>query len=155
MAPEQEIRQLFRDMKAVCGGKTLAAVSKLEQRFDEMTGEIEALKYANSLDSATGDILASQPGFLSIKFTPLERSLLAYVIGRGSNGASYDGAYEALYSHRLDCDQPDRDIIKVLMCKVRKKLAKAGLNCRIENSWGRGYVYIPDAGMKRRDVIAV
>jgi len=153
----EEVSNILKDLKAVLGPQGVRMVDKISAHMDKMTGEIEALKYANSLDmgAGMGGGLAAMPEFRAINFTPAEYAILAYIVGRGDNGASYDGMYAAAYSHRLECDQPQPEIIKVHICKIRKKLREAGLGCSIKSAWGRGYTFVPDPSLKRRDTLFI
>ena len=155
MKAQEEVERILADLKAVLGPRGNEMVSKISARIDEMTGEIEALKYANSLDAETGDILAAQPGFSKIHFTSNERTMLAYIIGRGSRISTKEGIYAALYATRFGGEQPDIKILDIHLCNIRRKLSKANLGCQIKTIHRQGYVYIPDPNMKRRDVLFI
>jgi two-component system cell cycle response regulator CtrA len=48
---------------------------------------------------------------------------------------------EAFLSHLYGGkDEPEMKIIDVFICKIRKKLARAGANNLVETVWGRGYM---------------
>jgi two-component system OmpR family response regulator len=48
-----------------------------------------------------------------------------------------DDIFGLLYDHRDDLELPQPSIIKVLVCKIRKKIAPLGLNIKL--LWGTGY----------------
>lgn len=148
----EEVSNILKDLKAVLGPQGVRMVDKISAHMDEMTGQIETLKHANSLDIWHGDALACQPAFMKIHFSPMQRKMLAYIIGRGSSGASKEGIYAAMYGDRLECDQPDIKVLDIVIFQIRQKLRAAGFHDCIENIYGHGYRYKPDPSIKPLDM---
>jgi DNA-binding response OmpR family regulator len=61
-------------------------------------------------------------------------TLLHTSMGRA---VTYASIMDALYFDRAAGEEPDQEILKVMVVYIRKKLAKT--NFRIETIWGKGY----------------
>ncbi len=62
-----------------------------------------------------------------------QAELLSLVASTGYRTATYGFLLDNLYL----LDERDPDILKVMMCNIRKKLAKTGVS--VETVWGKGY----------------
>lgn len=101
--------------------------------------EVPSMQRHEALEDALG-LTASVPREYGL--TPTE-SLLYGLLSK-ARVLSKDRAFVALYGH-LD-EPPGEKIIDVLICKVRGKLAKHGL--QVENVWGVGYRLVTVGGEK-------
>lgn len=69
----------------------------------------------------------------AVTLTPKEAELLALIVSTGTRVAKYEFLMEGLYL----LDEPGVEVLKVVVCKMRKKLAKADIF--IETVWGKGF----------------
>jgi two-component system cell cycle response regulator CtrA len=77
-----------------------------------------------------------------VHLTNKEFALLELLVLRRNMVMTKDAILSQLYG---GMDEPDLKIIDVFVCKIRNKLAKAGLPNVISTVWGRGYS-VKDAG---------
>jgi len=73
----------------------------------------------------------------SISLTGKEFAILQLLMLRKNMVMTKEAILAQLYG---GMDEPELKIIDVFVCKIRKKLAKAGLDDFIGTVWGRGYV---------------
>ena len=71
-----------------------------------------------------------------VHFTPREFAILELLVLRRNVVMTKEVILTHLYG---GIDEPEIKIIDVFMCKIRTKLAKAGLPTVISTVWGRGY----------------
>ena len=67
--------------------------------------------------------------------TKNEHQLLEYLFANMGKFVHKERIWIALYSHKPECDWPESEIIKVLICKLRKKLR----HHKITTRFGFGY----------------
>lgn len=84
------------------------------------------------LDTRTATVHGSD-----VPFTGKEFHLLELLALRAGAVQSKEQVLNYLYGGR---DEPELKIVDVFMCKLRKKLARAGAPDMIETVWGRGYL---------------
>ena len=73
-------------------------------------------------------------------FTPSERELLWLLWSGQGRTVRHEALWNALYSHKPDCDQADPNMVKVILAKARKKLV-----ChQIRADRGVGYFLVPN-----------
>lgn len=78
-----------------------------------------------------------------IPLTAKEYSCLEFLVQRRGTTVTKEMFLTHLYDGR---DEPEMKIIDVFVCKIRRKLADAGVPPIIETVWGRGYTIPFDAG---------
>jgi len=74
---------------------------------------------------------------IRVRLPAKEYQMLELLAQRKGNTVTKDMFLNHLYGDR---DKPNRKIIDVFICKLRKKLTVAGNGYNIETVWGRGYV---------------
>lgn len=79
------------------------------------------------------------PGFESMMLTNTERKYLRIMHKHFGNVVRRDFIYTALYGIRPESDQPDMTIVKVYICKIKRRLREAQAPYRIESSYGVGW----------------
>ncbi|MCS6891081.1 MAG: winged helix-turn-helix domain-containing protein, partial [Rhodovarius sp.] len=72
-----------------------------------------------------------------INLTGKEYAILELLVLRRGAVLSKENFLDHLYG---GIDEPDAKIIDVFICKLRKKLAQAGVENLIGTVWGRGYI---------------
>jgi two-component system, cell cycle response regulator CtrA len=87
-----------------------------------------------TLDVTQQDVVANGA---RIRLTGKEFAILHLLVLRKNMVMSKDAILSALYG---GMDEPESKIIDVFICKLRTKLAKAGLRDVIGTVWGRGYI---------------
>jgi two-component system cell cycle response regulator CtrA len=100
----------------------------------QLTEQVELLQEQIAfLQSA---LLGDSPLPLEWRLTETEERVMRVILAR--EYASKDAIMAALY---WDKDEPsDEKIVDVLVCKIRKKVQRFGID--VKNQWGRGY-YLP------------
>jgi two-component system, cell cycle response regulator CtrA len=83
----------------------------------------------------------------SVTLTGKEFALLQVLMLRKNMVLTKDAILTQLYG---GMDEPELKIVDVFVCKIRKKLAQAGLNDFIGTVWGRGYTVRDQAGSNVR-----
>ena len=82
-----------------------------------------------------------------VNLTSKEYAILELLVMRRGAVLSKENFLDHLYG---GMDEPDAKIIDVFICKLRKKLAQAGVDNLIGTVWGRGYIVRDGAaGMPR------
>ena len=76
-----------------------------------------------------------------VHFTPREFGILELLTLRRNTILTKEIMLDHLYG---GMDEPDIKIIDVFICKIRSKLAKAGMPNLIRTVWGRGYSIKPN-----------
>jgi DNA-binding response OmpR family regulator len=71
--------------------------------------------------------------------TKTERRLFALFKDAGGRTLSHENLWHHTYAHLPECDWPESDIIKVIICNMRKKLPEFVFL----NSKGIGYRMLP------------
>lgn len=79
------------------------------------------------------------PPVLPPSFSPMERSIFKTLERAAGRPVSAESLQEAMYPAPFDAPQSWRSVLKVLLCRMRKKLATAGDDREIRAEWGRGY----------------
>jgi two-component system cell cycle response regulator CtrA len=79
----------------------------------------------------------------SVSLTGKEFGLLQLLMLRKNMVLTKDAILTQLYG---GMDEPEVKIVDVFVCKIRKKLAQAGLNDFVGTLWGRGYTVRDQAG---------
>ena len=95
-----------------------------------------------TLDVDQHDVTANG---VRVPFTPREFAILELLVLRRNMIMTKEAILAHLYG---GLDEPEIKIIDVFVCKIRNKLAKAGLHNVISTVWGRGYTVrdvTPDA----------
>ena len=95
-----------------------------------------------TLDVDQHDVAAND---VRVHFTPREFAILELLVLRRNVIMTKEVILSHLYG---GIDEPEIKIIDVFICKIRNKLAKAGLPTVISTVWGRGYTVrdvAPDA----------
>jgi two-component system, cell cycle response regulator CtrA len=78
-----------------------------------------------------------------VPLTGKEYDILEALVVRKGVVLTKEVLLNQLYAGR---DEPEMKIIDVFVCKLRKKLAEAGVHNMISTAWGRGYaIHEPDA----------
>lgn len=70
------------------------------------------------------------------RITKTEQRILDLLDGTGPQGIHTDRIWTALYSHLPECDQPESRIIPVLVCNLRKKVRKHGIDIEPIRNFG-------------------
>lgn len=109
---------------------------RMEASFLRVCAEMETLRFGSSLTAKGGPADSLWAG---IHFTGHERMVLESLWSVKGEILSREGLLAKLYFDKPDIDWPEVKIVDVFVCKVRKKLIKAGANCWIETCWGLGY----------------
>jgi two-component system OmpR family response regulator/two-component system response regulator MprA len=78
----------------------------------------------------------------SVKLSPTEFDLLAYLISRSGQAVHRDDALSAVWSTG---DDAIPNVVDVYVGYLRKKLAAAGSQAKLESVRGVGYRYVPEA----------
>ena len=95
-----------------------------------------------TLDVDQHDVTANG---VRVPFTPREFAILELLVLRRNMIMTKEAILAHLYG---GLDEPEIKIIDVFVCKIRNKLAKAGLHDVVSTVWGRGYTVrdvTPDA----------
>jgi DNA-binding response OmpR family regulator len=106
----------------------LTLIVKLVGRIDKLEGQVESLQSALNLDK-TANVQAA----FGIS-EALAQILIMLADGKPRNKESL---HAALYFQRPDIDAPETKIIDTLISKLRKYVAKHGIE--IGTVWGNGY----------------
>jgi len=69
--------------------------------------------------------------------TSKEFAIFEAILARGGRPVNHYAIFDDVYSLLPECDQPDPEIVKVFMIRIRVKLALLGI--RIVNVYGHGY----------------
>jgi DNA-binding response OmpR family regulator len=77
-------------------------------------------------------------GGVPIHTTPSEYEILAYMADRRGRLISREKLSDVLYGARPDCDAPASNVVDVMICNIRHKLAAAGAPA-LQRRWGQGY----------------
>lgn len=86
-------------------------------------------------------LMQTNPLPLEWRLTPSESRVFGVLVNRDL--ATKDAVMAALYSDRLDADADvEPKIVDVLICKIRKKVARFGIEVR--TVWGQGWSIDPD-----------
>lgn len=85
--------------------------------------------------------MTGQPAdvFDGLKLTRREARVLSCITRQPGRIVSHAGIMAAVYWDRPDIDQPDDEITKVWVSKIRSKYRAAGLPDPIRTVWGQGY----------------
>jgi hypothetical protein len=83
-------------------------------------------------------------GTQSRHLLPIAGKLVNEQRSHSNKNANVKSVEDSLTSLLRGLDEPEVKIIDVFVCKIRKKLARAGLDGIIGTVWGRGYT-IQDA----------
>ena len=86
------------------------------------------------MDLAAREVLVSES---PVPLTSKEYAILELLVMRRGAVLSKENFLDHLYG---GIDEPDSKIIDVFICKLRKKLAVAGVDSLIGTVWGRGYI---------------
>ena len=79
------------------------------------------------------------------RITKTEKQILDLLDNTGPKGIHTDSIWTALYAHLPDCDQPESRIIPVLICNLRKKIKKQGLDIQSIRNFGYRLVEVAHA----------
>lgn len=101
-----------------------------------------------TLDVEHQDVVANG---VRVHFTNKEFALLQLLVLRRNMIMTKEAILSQLYG---GMDEPEIKIIDVFICKIRSKLAKAGLPTVISTVWGRGYS-VKDTGHEGSTIIPV
>ncbi len=71
-----------------------------------------------------------------LSLTDMERRVLMLLLAAGGKPVTRDAMLSGLYPG----EAPEARVVDVFVCRLRAKLAKAGLYCVIGTVWRRGYV---------------
>jgi hypothetical protein len=74
----------------------------------------------------------------AIHTTPSEYEIIAFMEARRGRLVERAMLADVLYGSHPDCDMPRSNVIDVLMCRIRRKLADAG-GPAVQRRWGSGY----------------
>lgn len=77
------------------------------------------------------------PDVPDAKFTLGEYGLIKLLLSRANRTMAHESIWTALYAARPESAWPGTEIVKVYVCRLRKKLR--GSPWRIINEWGVGY----------------
>lgn len=78
------------------------------------------------------------------RLTPTEGKIMSLLGSRDS--ATFAQLMSAILADRLPGKEPESDIVKVFVCKIRKKVKPFGID--IATLWGRGYRLAPEMKAK-------
>lgn len=117
----------------------LEEIARLRERVEYLEAENHQLKLA---------LREEVPPIPGIELTASERTVLGALLAR--DPASKDAVYNALYFDRID-DPPAEKITDVLVCKLRKKLTRKGIE--VETVWGTGWRLTPEMKARVRALI--
>jgi DNA-binding response OmpR family regulator len=79
------------------------------------------------------------PALLLPRFTPKEQIIFEVLERAAGRPVSAESLQEVMYQAPFEPPQCWRSVLKVLLCRMRKKLATAGDDREIRAEWGRGY----------------
>ena len=82
----------------------------------------------------TYEVLSPIPGE-DASITQYERAIFWVLHKAHGRMVSTSAIWNALYSHKPECDWPSEKIVQVFICKLRKKLKTH----KITTTWGVGY----------------
>jgi two-component system, cell cycle response regulator CtrA len=95
----------------------------------------------------TAALMGENPLPLEWNLTESEERIMRVILTR--EYASKDAIMAALY---WDKDEPGEDkIVDVMVCKIRKKLKRFGIN--IKTHWGRGFYLPPEIRHRHRSTV--
>ena len=118
-----------RDIDRAELGARIRAIVRRSRGFNQSQLQIGDL----ILDVDQQDVVANGG---RVHFTPKEFAILQLLVLRRNMVMTKEMILAHLYG---GMDQPEIKIIDVFICKIRSKLAKAGLPTVISTVWGRGY----------------
>lgn len=107
-----------------------------DQRIHTALDKLEVFAEATWPDEES-DPAASAGRWSGCGFSVLQCRIADRLNQRPGQGVSHEALYNFCYFDRSPSDMPDTEIIKVEICKMRKKLA--GTKYAIETVWGAGY----------------
>lgn len=95
-----------------------------------------------------GDLVGVLPdgrdiGWPDVHLSPSERAILQILVRNEGRLVSYEAILSSLYAH--NSEQPEGNILKVFMSRMRPKLAGRGV--RIATSYGVGWTLTRDPGV--------
>lgn len=113
--------------------------------------ELDGMTDAEKVDYLTGaldEFFTPKPetyASLGLSLTPSEALLTNVLMQRRGNTVTRDALVFALaQAHRNPDDSAASDqLVRVYMCKIRRKFREAKAPYRIENDWGFGYRIVP------------
>ena len=79
------------------------------------------------------------------RITKSEQQLLDLLTSHGPKGVHVDSLWTALYAHLPECDQPESRIVPVMVCNLRKKIRKQGLDIQPIRNFGYRLVEVAHA----------
>jgi len=79
------------------------------------------------------------------RITKTEKQILDLLDGTGPKGIHTDRIWQVLYAHLPESDQPESRIIPVLICNLRKKIKKQGLDIQPIRNFGYRLVEVAHA----------
>jgi DNA-binding response OmpR family regulator len=110
-------------------------IRAMRQRIADLERKLEDAEYQLAYYKRE----LSPPDWLPPKLglTRQEGGVLKFLVNRPS-GVSHDQIYSAICESKPECDHPGAKITAVVICKLRKKLARH--NIRITSVHGLGYM---------------
>lgn len=135
--------------QAKINGLRLGADDYLSKPFDgsELVARIHALvrrskghaQAAIEIGALKVDLSAKEVRYndKAVNLTLKEYMIVELLVLRRGSVLSKENFLDHLYG---GIDEPDAKIIDVFICKIRKKMASAGLKNLIQTVWGRGYI---------------
>lgn len=128
---QQSALRVLSDMRATLDNPRLKEPARRE-KLHELTDQLETL--ARALLEATVPTETWAP----YKLSCLQARLGVVLHGKLGYAVTTDTIMDALYFDRNPDEVPDRKIVQVTACNMRKKLAKHNAPFRIETVWGVG-----------------
>jgi two-component system cell cycle response regulator CtrA len=121
--------------------------ARMTSLFQSSRGNRRSLLRLGELSLCLGARDAQFRG-VPVKLTPKEFSMLELLVRRKGSVLTKTTFLNYLYS---GCDRPESRIIDLFLCKLRKKLERAGASGLIVTVWGNGYM-ICDPDVRRQGV---
>lgn len=125
MNVHQEVQKLLGDMLDRVSGRVPLPVM---EDIERVTDEISTLVMAHTVP-------APDAGWDAYGFTPKELRIAQFLHSKLGKIVSHEAIMGALYFDKMG-DEPDRDVLKVFMVRVRRKLEGSEFSILTEHGFG-------------------